>query len=313
MDTIETMEAFARVVDAGSFTEAARRWGRSKAVVSKYVAALEERLGVVLLQRTTRALHLTETGRAYYERATELLEELGELERSLSDAHRAPRGTLRLTAPEGVSDAFLDPIIARFLERCPEVQIDLQITNRMLDLVEEGIDLAIRVTEPRDSALITRRLGDAPIIACASPEYLARAGRPAHPRELSERPCIIDTNFRGGGRWRFREPRARAGEGEAFTVRVRGPVRVNSPIRVRELTARGLGIALIPELVARAAIAEGRLVRVLEGYEGYGWGIWAVWPSRRQLSGKVRAFVDALAEAFAHPRGVSPNSSASSS
>ncbi|MCA9719767.1 MAG: substrate binding domain-containing protein, partial [Myxococcales bacterium] len=155
----------------------------------------------------------------------------------------------------------------------------------------------IRATEPRDSALVIRRLGDAPIIACASPGYLARCGRPAHPRELATRPCVVDSNFRGGARWRFRE-RAPTGLGAPFTVSVRGPVRVNSPVRVRELTARGLGVALIPEFVARDAIAAGRLVRVLEGYEGYGWAIYAVWPSARQLSGKVRAFVDVLAAAL---------------
>lgn len=290
MDTLETMQAFARVVEAGSFTEAARRWGRSKAVVSKYVAQLEARLGVTLLVRTTRTLRLSETGRAYHERCVQLLEELADLEGAVGDTGRVPRGILRVTAPPGLAEAFGADLIGDFARRYPQVQVDLHLSHAIVDLVREGFDAALRVTEPEDSGLISRRLASVAIIACASPGYLAEHGAPRHPIELRDHPCLVDTNFKNAGRWRFEV------DGDRIVVPVQGPVRVNNPMTVCGLACQGLGIALLPDFVARAALEDGRLVRILRGFEGYRWAIHVVYPPRRHLSAKVRVFVDYVAE-----------------
>lgn len=286
MDTLETMEAFTRVVEAGSFTEAARRWGRSKAVVSKYVARLEARLGVSLLVRTTRSLRLTESGKAYYARCGQLLEEIADLESAISDEQRVPRGVLRVTAPPGLGSTIDESVIAGFVRAWPQVKVELNLSHEMHDLVREGYDCALRVTEPEDSTLIARRLADAPVLAYASPGYLARAGTPTHPRALREHACLVDTNFRNKGRWRFTV------DGQRLVVPVDGPVQVNSPLAIRALCVAGLGIALMPAFIARQAVARGELVQVLAGFEGYHWAIYVVYPPRRHLSAKVRAFVD---------------------
>jgi len=282
------MEAFVRVVDAGSFTAAARRWGRSKAVVSKYVAALEEHLGVPLLRRTTRSLSLTDAGRGYHARCVDLLGELEAVEAGLRSDHVEPRGLLRVTAPPGFMDRYARLMTTAFVERYPEITMDLLLTHRMVDLVEEGIDVALRVTVPRDSSLVARRLGPAPLVAVASPAYLARRGAPRTPGDLRAHACLVDTNFRDRGRWRFR--------GE--TVEVDGPFRVNSPTVVRDLAAAGHGVAVVPAFVAAAHLDDGRLVEVLAGELAFDWAVYAVYPRRRYLARRVRVFIDHLAAAL---------------
>jgi len=286
------MEAFVRVVDAGSFSGAARRWGRSNAVVSKYVAALEDHLGVELLRRTTRSLSLTEAGRAYHDRCVALLSDIDALEASLRDDAVSPRGLLRVSAPPGFASKYLDAMTSTFIARYPDIQMDLDLTHRMVDLVEEGIDVAIRVTEPRDSSLIARRLGPAPIRAVASPAYLERAGTPSHPKDLRNHPCLVDTNFRDQQRWRFEV------DGKPQTVAVSGPVRVNSPMAVTRLAIAGHGVALCPDFMVAEALASGHLVEVLPGSVAFRWAIHAVYPRRRYVSGRVRVFIDHLAAAL---------------
>ena len=282
------MEAFVRVVDAGSFSAAARQWGRSKAVVSKYVNALEDHLGVQLLRRTTRSLSLTEAGRAYRERCVEVLGEIEALEVSLREGIAAPRGPLRITAPPGFASHYLDVMTTDFIARFPEVTLDLDLTHRMVDLVEENIDVAIRVTDPRDSSLVARRIAPAPILAVASPDYLRRRGTPKKPADLRDHDCIVDTNFRDQQRWRFRS------SGKTETVSVDGPLRVNHPDAVREMAAAGHGIALVPDFVARDALEAGRLREVLRGTVAFQWSILAVYPRRKYLPARVRAYVDHL-------------------
>jgi len=290
MDRLTNMEAFVRVVNAGSFTGAARSWGVSKAVVSKYVAALEAHLGVALLRRTTRALSLTDAGKDYFDRCVPLLGELEALDAGLREDNLRPRGLLRVTAPPGLMARYGPLMTTAFRARHPEITMDLQLTHRLIDLVEEGVDVAIRITAPKDSALIARRLAPAPIIAVASPDYLARAGSPERPEALRAHACLVDTNFRERGRWRFRV------DGQLVIVDVDGPFRVNSPTAVRDLAADGHGIALVPAFLATEALAAGRLVEVLAGMPSFDWAITAVYPRRRFLPGKVRAFIDHLAE-----------------
>ena len=288
MDRLLDMEAFVRVVEAGSFSAAARTWGRSKAVVSKYVARLEEHLGVALLRRTTRSLSLTDAGRAYHARCADLLGELDALETSLRLEQRSPRGTLRVSAPPGFAREHLPALTTRFLERYPDITLDRDLTHRMVDLVEEGIDVAIRVTDPGDSSLIVRKLAPAPIVAVASPGYLERSGAPARPSDLLEHDCLVDTNVRDRDRWRFT-----VGE-EVVTVPVRGPIRVNHPTVLRELAIAGHGIALLPRFVVGDALAAGTLRTVLDGTVARRWSIYAVYPRRRHLSERVRCYVDHL-------------------
>ena len=286
------MEAFVRVVDAGSFSTAARQWGRSKAVVSKYITSLESHLGVQLIQRTTRSLSLTEAGRAYRERCTDVLGEIQALEASLREAVAAPRGPLRITAPPGFASHYLDVMTKDFLARFPEVTLDLDLTHRMVDLVEESIDLAIRVTDPRDSSLVARRIAPAPIIAVAAPSYLRRRGTPKNPADLRDHDCLVDTNFREQQRWRFRT----RDKSKTETVTVHGPLRVNNPDAVRDMAEAGLGIALVPKFVASQSLRAGTLREVLKGRVAFDWSILAVYPRRRYLPLRVRAYVDHLVE-----------------
>jgi len=290
MDRLLAMEAFVRVVDAGSFSAAARHWGRSKAVVSKYVSALEEDLGVALLRRTTRSLSLTEAGRAYRERCTGILGEIQSLEASVRESAEAPRGRLRVSAPPGLASHHLEVMTKDFIARYPEVSIDLDLTHRMVDLVEENIDVAIRVTEPRDSSLVARRIAPVSIIAVAAPSYLRRRGAPKKPSDLCEHDCLVDTNFRDQQRWRFQW------KGKAETVTVDGPLRVNDPDAIRDLAIAGLGIGLVPDFVAVEAIRKGELRELLPDTVALRWSILAVYPRRRYLPLRVRAYVDHLVE-----------------
>jgi DNA-binding transcriptional LysR family regulator len=296
MDRLLAMEAFVRVVDAGSFSAAARNWGRSKAVVSKYISALEDHLGVELLRRTTRSLSLTEAGRAYRERCAGVLGEIEALEVSLREGVAAPRGNLRITAPPGFASHYLDVMTTDFIARFPDVTLDLDLTHRMVDLVEENIDVAIRVTDPRDSSLVARRIAPAPILAVAAPSYLRRRGTPKAPADLSDHDCLVDTNFRDQQRWRFRTG------GKVETVAVHGPVRLNNPDAIRDLAVAGLGIGLIPEFAAADALRVGTLREVLKGRVALHWSILAVYPRRQYLPLRVRAYVDHLVERF----GVDP-------
>lgn len=290
MDRLVAMEAFVRVADAGSFSGAARAWGRSKAAVSKYVAALEEHLGVALLRRTTRSLSLTDEGVAYHARCSALLAELESLESEVRTDRLDPRGVLRVTAPPGLVDPHLELMTASFVARYPAVTLDIDLTHRMVDLVEEGFDLAIRVTDPQDASFIVRRLAPAPIVLVASPNYLARHGTPERPEDLAAHACLVDTNFRDRHHWRFEV------DGRARTVDVDGAIRVNSPLVVRELACRGHGIALVPRFVVEEALADGRLVTVLDGAPALSWSIYAVYPRRRHVSARVRCYVEHLAE-----------------
>ena len=291
MDRLNQMEAFIRVVDAGSFTAAAQQWGRSKAVVSKYINALEDRLGVELLRRTTRSLSVTEAGRTYRKRCADILGEIESLEASVRQDIAAPRGPLRVTAPPGLAAHYLDVMTSGFLTRYPEVTLDLDLTHRKVDLIEDNIDIAIRVTDPRDSSLVARRIAPTAILAVASPDYLRRRGTPKKPADLRDHDCIVDTNFRDQQRWRFRSRRS---GGKTETVSVDGPLRVNHPDAVREIAEAGLGVALVPDFVAREALEAGRLREVLPGRVAFQWSILAVYPRRKYLPARVRAYVEHL-------------------
>ncbi len=292
------IRAFVQVFDAGGFSAAARLHGRSKALLSKYVTDLEDHLGVRLMNRTTRQLSLTEAGEAYYREASQLLAQLDELDASILDQTAAPRGLLRVSAPRNFGEMILAPAIFAFLAAHPEVSLDLRLEDRFVDLVEEGIDLALRISAAQDSSLIARKIADMAHSAVASPRYIAAHGAPERPENLRQHAAIVDTNLQGQANWHFVEA------GETISVRVAGQVRVNSPLSARDAALAGLGIALLPGYLADPLIASGALTRVLSGFMSTGSSLQAVYPHRRHLAGKVRALIDHLVAWFeAHPMG----------
>lgn len=293
MDTLTRMQAFVNVAEAGGYSAAARKLGRSKALLSKYVRELEDELGVRLLNRTTRQLSLTEAGKVYLREAGEILQRIDDLEALIHDTHHEPRGLLRVAAPRTLSDGPLGEAFAEFVLREPLISLDLRLEDRFVDLVEEGIDVAVRVTAMTDSSLIARKLSGFRITTVARPDFIAAHGAPTHPDELTDRACIVDTNARQRSNWVYRI------DGERRSVAVRGRLEVNSPNVCRLAALRGLGFARVPYPLVSEDLEAGRLVSVLESFETTESGIYAVYPHRRHLSGKVRAFVDFLVEWFA--------------
>ncbi|MET1412824.1 LysR family transcriptional regulator [Roseibium sp. HPY-6] len=290
MDAITRMRCFIQVVDSNGFSAAAREMGRSKALVSKYVGELEDELGVRLLNRTTRQVSLTEVGEAYYKEAAEILQRIDDLQASVQSSHQEVRGRLRVSAPRSMGDDMLNKAMMHFLTRYPDVNLDLRLEDRFVDLVEEGFDLAVRVTQLEDSSLIARKIAPFRTIVCASPEVVERYGAPNVPADLSTRPCIIDTNYRYKQNWAFQS------EGERLSVAVKGPLEVNSAAAAREAALAHLGFLRTPLFFVADDVKTGDLVPLLETFEEPMRGIYAVYPHRRHLSAKVRALVDFLVE-----------------
>lgn len=293
MDTLTRMRAFIDVVEAEGFSAAARKIGRSKALLSKYVRELEDELGALLLNRTTRQFSLTEAGHTYFRRATEIVREIDSLADAVRDSSGGVKGRIKLTAPRTFADAPIGQSLVDFAKAHPEITLEIHLDDRFVDLVEEGFDVAIRITRLEDSSLIARRLAPFAVRVCAAPELLERHGTPKQPQELARLPCIIDTNGRWRANWPFAEP-----DGESITVQVSGPIEVNSPLTSRAAAVSGLGFAIIPDFIADPEIEAGRLVPVLDRYVRGGAGIFAVYPHRRYLPAKVRVFVDYLAQWF---------------
>ncbi len=292
MDKLSGMSVFASVVEARSFTGAARQLGMSKAAVSKQVSKLEERLGARLLNRTTRRLSLTEVGAAFYERAARIVAEALEAELAVSRLHAAPRGTLRLDAPVAFGVRHLAPLLPEFMRRYPELKVDITLNDRFVDLVEEGHDLAVRIAHLPDSSLIARKLADSRRVVCASPDYWARNGRPSKPADLATHNCFEYSYLATRGEWRFRGP-----EGP-ISVRVEGTLTANNGDFSRVAAVGGLGVTLVPVFMACDDLRAGRLEPALEDFEMEPQGVHAVYPHNRHLSAKVRAFVDYLVESF---------------
>lgn len=290
------LRAFVQVFEAGGFSAAAREHGRSKALLSKYVTDLEDELGVRLMNRTTRTLSLTEAGEAYYREVSLILQQLDDLDASLAHQTAEPRGLLRVSAPRNFGETTLSTALFEFLAKNPDVSIDLRLEDRFVDLVDEGIDVALRISQMPDSALIARRIADVKFELCAAPSLIAKLGRPQHPSDLRNLPAVIDTNLANHANWRFVE------NGKMITVPVSGRVRVNSPDSAAKAALAGLGYAFLPDYTARHMIADGRLEKVLSAFKPDPPGLHAVYAHRRHLAGKVRALIDHLVAWFdAHP------------
>ena len=289
MEHFAAMPIFVAVVEAGSFSAAAARLGLTKSAVSKRVQQLEAGLNVRLLQRTTRSLSLTEAGERYYDRARAALALAGEAEEAAVGLQGRPQGLLRVAAPMAFGRLHLSPLVAEFLRRYPDIQLDLAMDDRMVDLVEGGYDLAVRIGNLPDSRMVARRLAPCRVVVCASPAYLAANGAPAHPAELAGHNCIHYSYYRGGASWVFRGP-----DGE-IRVPPRGNYQVNNSEARRDALLAGLGICEMPTFIVGADLAAGRLVEVLSAYPLPAHAVHAVFP-RRGLPAKARAFIDFLDE-----------------
>ncbi len=288
MDRMVCMEAFVRVAEAKSFAEAARRWGRSKTVVSKYISQLEEHLGVALLHRSTRSVALTDAGVGHYENSRQVLSLLAESEAQLQAADGEVSGRLRVSAPAGLLSMGRPPLVASFLSRYPSVELDLDINDQLVDLIEDRIDVAIRVTRPEDSSLIARKLAPVSLLLVASPGYLEAHGVPPTPEALAGHRCLLDGDYRLHPRWPFEV------DGRQFHVKVSGAVRANDLFMVIDLALQGQGIALVPRALALPHLRSGGLQEVLPGTVDIAWSVYAVTSQRRLVPARARAFIEHL-------------------
>lgn len=298
MDKLQAMQVFVKVVEQGSFARAAERLEISTSAASRHVSDLEARLDVRLLHRTTRRLSLTESGQAYYERCVQLLADIDETERLVSSASAAPTGTIKLTCSIAFGVRHLAPAIGAFQRQYPAVKFDCSLSDRFIDLVEEGLDLAIRIGRLSDANLVARKIGETRLLVCAAPAYLKRHGTPRRPEELSAHNCLTYEYVAVRNLWRFREASATHAE---IQVPVAGSVHANNGEMLAAIAAEGAGIVIEPDFIVAPLIDSGRLVPILQAFEAPRSGIYAIYPSRRHLSGKVRAFVDFLAARFAEP------------
>jgi DNA-binding transcriptional LysR family regulator len=297
MDRFNALRVFAQVVESGGFSRAAARLDLSTTAVSRQVAELEAHLQSRLLNRTTRRLSLTESGQAFYGRAVQLLHDLQEAEQEASKAAITPRGTIRLTTSINFGTRQVAPAIAGFMARHPGVKFDVQLSDRIVDLIEEGFDLAIRIGGAGSENLVARKLGETRLVPCASPAYLAQHGAPATPQDLARHNCFTYEYASPRNQWRFRGP-----DGREHAVRIAGTFHSNSGDLHAALAADGAGIAFEPDFIVGDEVRAGRLIALLPDYAAPLSPIYAVYPTRKHLSAKVRLFVDYLVERFAAPR-----------
>ena len=295
MDRFQEMKVFATVVEAGSFTGAAHVLDMSKAAVSRYVGELEERLGLRLLHRTTRKLSPTTEGEIFYARCRELLDNLDEAEAEVTSRTGEATGLLKVSVPVTFGLMYLAPLWPAFLARHPKLAIDITLSDRVTDLVEEGFDIAVRIGRLSASSLISRKLASTRMVLCASPHYLRRRGAPERPDELLQHDVISYSLFSSGENWTFKGP-----DGDV-AVKVAPRMRTNSGDTCRAAALRHQGIILQPTFIVGADLAQGTLTEIMPAYQSVELGIHAVYPSRKFVSSKVRLLIDFLVDAFAAP------------
>jgi DNA-binding transcriptional LysR family regulator len=294
MDRLAAYATFAKVVELGSFSRAASRLSISASAASRLVADLEAHLGARLLNRTTRRLSLTEAGQAFYESCVQVLADLEDAESTVRSSAVAPRGTLRVTCGVSFGLRYLAPVLADFAAANRDVVLDLDLSDRAVDLVEEGFDVAVRIGSIGSPGMVSRRLGWTQLVCCAAPAYLATHPAPSEPADLAAHECLSYGNVGLPNAWRF-EP---VGGGEAVTVRVPARHRANNGQLLAAMAVAGLGVVYTPDFIVADEIRAGQLVRLLPRHRPPQSTIAAVYPSRRHLSAKVRAFVDYVAARY---------------
>ncbi|WP_428697338.1 LysR family transcriptional regulator [Stappia sp.] len=291
MDQLTALRVFRQVVEGGAFAAAARKLRLSPAAVSKNVGELEAHLGVRLLNRTTRRMSLTEAGTRYYQQVSRILDDLEDADGSMQPLSHSPSGLLRVSAPMSLSLVRFSGAVVRFMQAYPDLSLDLQLDDRRVDIVKDGFDLAIRGSDRlEDSSLVARRIMALRHVVCAAPAYFAAKGRPQTPMELAGHDCVQFSLSGHAGEWEFSR------DGETQKVQVTGRYKVTSSLAIRDALRAGFGVSLIPRLYVQDDIAAGRLETALDDWDPVVTQVYAVYPSRRYLLPKVRAFVDFLAE-----------------
>jgi|SRR5688572_14910411 len=291
-DTLHEMSVFSRVVSAGSLSAAARELGLSIALVSRRLAALEARLGVRLINRTTRRLQLTDEGASYFETCARLLAEIAEADAAVAARGGEAQGDLKVALPASFGHLHVAPLVPRFVDRYPAIRLALSLSDRLVRVIEEGFDLAVRIGELADSSLAARRLAPNRRVVCASPEYLRRHGTPGSPEDLGRHNCLLTTDY--ATTWEYLAP-----DGSKGAARVTGRYACDNWEVLREWALAGLGVALKSTWDVRRHLEDGSLIALLPGYSFHSdVAIWAVYPHRRHLPAKTRVFIEFLAESF---------------
>ena len=289
MDTLTRIRAFIDVVEAEGFSAAARKTGRSKALLSKYVRELEDELGALLLNRTTRQFSMTEAGHTYYRTASDILKEIDNLADLVRENNQQLKGRLRVSVPRTFVDAEVGQSLIDFAKENPDLALEIAADDRFVDLIEEGFDVAVRITKLEDSGMIARKISDFRVHLCATQEFLDRYPALEHPTDLARVPFIIDSNNRSQGNIRFVDA-----DSTTFNVAINGTLEVNSPHATLRAALNSLGVAVVPDSIGRKAIESGQLLTLFNDYLPTDRGIYAVYPHRRYLPAKVRMFVDYL-------------------
>jgi len=291
MDVMHSMAVFKRVVEAESFSAVARETNMSQSTVSKHIASLEERLDTKLLNRSTRSLKLTEAGKEYYHHCIRILNDFQEAEASVGKGKIDPTGTLRISTSAAFGRTCILPYLSEFLSTYPDINIDLIFNDNYIDLVKEGIDLAIRIGPLEDSSLIARKIGSSPRLVVASPEYLVNHGRPKKPVDLIKHDCLFYTLQKSPDLWYFNSTQ----EGDE-SIRVNSRLKASSPDAICDATLEGLGISILGEWYVRKHIREGKLKVILPDYKPTTYDIHAVYPERRFVPQKVKRMIEFLTE-----------------
>jgi len=298
MDRLSGVQLFIRVVETGSFSKASADLGVTQPTATKHVAALEAKLGARLLNRNTRGVSATEIGALYYDKCKAIQRELEEADNLATLLQSRVGGTLRISTSVAFGRHVLTPLVLRFMREHPDISIDLSFDDRYVNLVEQGVDIAMRMGRLADSTLGARYIGVNPWLVAASPQYLAHAGTPETPDELSSHACLIYSSVQGDDRWQFSDA-----QGRGITVAVQGPLRSNNLSAVLDAARSGLGLAALPWYVAREAVADGSIVQVLPGFALPVQELHAVYPSPKLVSSKVTTFITFVQTALADVGG----------
>ncbi|MGJ5068832.1 LysR family transcriptional regulator [Bradyrhizobium sp. SZCCHNS3002] len=298
MDKLSSLRAFVKVVESGSFAEAGRQLRLSRSAISKYIGELEQSLGVQLIVRTTRHASPTETGQRYFERAVAILAELDAADQAVSQSQAAPRGLLRVNAPMSFGTMRLGPVVADFMARYPELQLQIVLSDDLLDPVQDGFDVTLRIAELESSSLVARRIMPVERVICAAPAYLARHGTPESPEELRRHTALTYGFLLTGNQWKL------TGSDGDHWIQPAWSLCVNNAEVLRDVAIKGQGVALIPRFIAADALESGALTAILADYAAPPLALYAIYPPTRHLSVKVRLFIDFLVERFGRERDV---------
>ena len=290
MDKLNLMTSFIAVAEEGTYTAAGKRLGKTTPLISTHISQLEELLDVRLITRSTRSMQLTPTGQSYYEEAKKVLDDIATLEARVRKENQNLVGRLRISAPVTFGEQVLMPFIAKIVEENPQLNVELMLNDRYVDIVAEGFDTAIRIGQLEDSALIARRIGSIRMLLCASPAFIERYGMPESPTDLQSLPCVFDTNFRQGNRWSFTQ------NGKTVEVAPNVIARVNSAVAAARMATTGLAVTYAPDFAVKTEIEDGSLVEILGDYCQNDVPINMIYPHRKHLSAKVSTFVEEFAE-----------------